>query len=100
MLPGIAFSLDLIETTREYGVSEVLMSSFMAAFIFSVLGAQPLTVAGVTGAFAIGSSSGTFISIHQVPSPFSIKLSMISSFVGQTLQIFISSLVGSTYGQQ
>ena len=50
VLPGIAFSLDLIETTNEYGVAEVLLSSFMAAFIFSVFGAQPLCIAGVTGA--------------------------------------------------
>lgn len=49
VLPGIAFSLDLIETTQQYGVAEVLISSFMAAFIFSVFGAQPLTIAGVTG---------------------------------------------------
>ena len=49
VLPGIAFSLDLIETTQQYGVTEVLISSFMAAFIFSVFGAQPLTIAGVTG---------------------------------------------------
>lgn len=57
VLPGIAFSLDLIETTEQYGVAEVLMSSFMAAFIFSILGAQPLTIAGVTGVqdtFAVG----------------------------------------------
>lgn len=44
VLPGIAFSLDLIETTQQYGVAEVLISSFMAAFIFSVFGAQPLTI--------------------------------------------------------
>ena len=49
VLPGIAFSLDLIETTHQYGVSEVLLSSFLAAFVFSVFGAQPLTIAGVTG---------------------------------------------------
>lgn len=49
MLPGIAFSLDLIETTNQYGVAEVLLSSFMAAFIFSIFGAQPLCIAGVTG---------------------------------------------------
>jgi hypothetical protein len=49
VLPGIAFSLDLIETTQQYGVAEVLVSSFMAAFVFSVFGAQPLTIAGVTG---------------------------------------------------
>ena len=51
VLPGIAFSLDLIETTQQYGVSEVLISSFMAAFIFSMFGAQPLTIAGVTGVY-------------------------------------------------
>ena len=49
VLPGIAFSLDLIETTQKYGVAEVLISSFMAAFIFSIFGCQPLTIAGVTG---------------------------------------------------
>ena len=49
VLPGIAFSLDLIETTGQYGVAEVLLSSFMAAFVFSVFGAQPLCIAGVTG---------------------------------------------------
>jgi hypothetical protein len=49
VLPGIAFSLDLIETTQQYGVAEVLLASFTAAFIFSVFGAQPLTIAGVTG---------------------------------------------------
>jgi hypothetical protein len=49
VLPGIAFSLHLIESTQQYGVSEVLLSSFMASFIFSVIGAQPLCIAGVTG---------------------------------------------------
>ncbi|KAH9480562.1 Putative transporter [Psilocybe cubensis] len=53
VLPGIAFSLDLIETTEQYGVSEVLMSSFMAAFVFSIFGAQPLTIAGVTGPITV-----------------------------------------------
>ncbi|KAJ7246395.1 HCO3 transporter family-domain-containing protein [Mycena rebaudengoi] len=53
VLPGIAFSLDLIETTNQYGVAEVLMSSFMAAFIFSCFGAQPLTIAGVTGPITV-----------------------------------------------
>ncbi|KAF8902338.1 HCO3 transporter family-domain-containing protein [Gymnopilus junonius] len=53
VLPGIAFSLDLIETTQQYGISEVLLSSFMAAFIFSIFGAQPLTIAGVTGPITV-----------------------------------------------
>ncbi|KAF9013359.1 HCO3 transporter family-domain-containing protein [Cyathus striatus] len=53
VLPGIAFSLDLIETTKQYGVAEVLLASFMAAFIFSIFGAQPLTIAGVTGPITV-----------------------------------------------
>ncbi|KDQ62175.1 hypothetical protein JAAARDRAFT_121950 [Jaapia argillacea MUCL 33604] len=53
VLPGIAFSLDLIETTQQYGVAEVLLSSFMAAFVFSVFGAQPLCIAGVTGPITV-----------------------------------------------
>ncbi|KIM78505.1 hypothetical protein PILCRDRAFT_98396 [Piloderma croceum F 1598] len=53
VLPGIAFSLDLIETTQQYGVAEVLISSFMAAFIFSLFAAQPLTIAGVTGPITV-----------------------------------------------
>ncbi|KAF8599454.1 hypothetical protein BDV93DRAFT_497765 [Ceratobasidium sp. AG-I] len=53
VLPGIAFSLDLIETTSQYGVSEVLLSSFMAAFIFSVISCQPLCIAGVTGPITV-----------------------------------------------
>ncbi|KAG6909271.1 hypothetical protein DXG01_001333 [Tephrocybe rancida] len=53
VLPGVAFSLDLIETTGKYGVAEVLLSSFMAAFTFSVFGAQPLTIAGVTGPITV-----------------------------------------------
>ncbi|CAE6487004.1 unnamed protein product [Rhizoctonia solani] len=53
ILPGIAFSLDLIETTNQYGVTEVLLSSFMAAFIFSVFSCQPLCIAGVTGPITV-----------------------------------------------
>ncbi|KAG8682832.1 hypothetical protein FRC11_014335, partial [Ceratobasidium sp. 423] len=53
VLPGIAFSLDLIETTSQYGVTEVLMSSFMAAFIFSVFSCQPLCISGVTGPITV-----------------------------------------------
>ncbi|KAL4249196.1 Bicarbonate transporter-like transmembrane domain-containing protein [Abortiporus biennis] len=53
VLPGIAFSLDLIETTQQYGVAEVLLSSFMASFIFSIFGAQPLCIAGVTGPITV-----------------------------------------------
>jgi hypothetical protein len=71
--PGIAFSLDLIETTGQYGVNEVLLASecgsltnylrgltyylhraaFMAAFVFSIFGAQPLVISGVTGPITV-----------------------------------------------
>lgn len=53
ILPGIAFSLDLIETTGQYGVQEVLLSSFMAAFVASVFGGQPLLISGVTGPITV-----------------------------------------------
>jgi hypothetical protein len=56
VLPGIAFSLDLIEQTGQYGVAEVLLSSFIAAGVFSFFGAQPLCIAGVTGASSRRSS--------------------------------------------
>ena len=49
VLPGIAFSLHLTVVTGQYGVFEILLSSFMASFVFSVFGAQPLCIAGVTG---------------------------------------------------
>lgn len=79
VLPGIAFSLDLIETTRQYGVSEVLVSSFMAAFVFSVFGAQPLTIAGVTGVpWTCIHLVSQFTHFFQDPSRYSIGPSTIS----------------------
>ncbi|KAF8800897.1 hypothetical protein BYT27DRAFT_6819982 [Phlegmacium glaucopus] len=68
VLPGIAFSLDLIETTEEYGVTEVLLASFMAAFIFSVFGAQPLTIAGVTGPITVFNKT-IFNILNKEPNP-------------------------------
>ncbi|KAL1408759.1 hypothetical protein Q8F55_005572 [Vanrija albida] len=53
VLPGLAFSLDLIENTHQYGVQEVLLSSFMAAFVASFLGGQPLLISGVTGPITV-----------------------------------------------
>jgi len=78
VLPGLAFSLDLIvssvrrrgrvsmtcrietpwgalhqETTGQYGVQEVLLATFMAAFVASVLGGQPLLISGVTGPITV-----------------------------------------------
>ncbi|THV03859.1 hypothetical protein K435DRAFT_774721 [Dendrothele bispora CBS 962.96] len=68
VLPGIAFSLDLIETTEQYGVAEVLLSSFMCAFIFSVFGAQPLTIAGVTGPITVFNKT-IFDILEREPNP-------------------------------
>ncbi|KAI0682808.1 anion exchanging protein [Cytidiella melzeri] len=68
VLPGIAFSLDLIETTQQYGVSEVLLSSLMAAFIFSVFGSQPLCIAGVTGPITVLNKT-IFDIIERQPNP-------------------------------
>ena len=36
-------------THHSFGVNEVLMSTVLAAVIFSLLAAQPLTIVGVTG---------------------------------------------------
>jgi hypothetical protein len=49
VLPGIAFSLDLVETAGKYGVVEVFLSSAIAAGVFSVFGGQRLCILGVTG---------------------------------------------------
>ena len=50
ILPALAFSLDMFQNTgSEYGVNEVLLSSVLGAGVFSVFGAQPLVIVGVTG---------------------------------------------------
>ncbi|GIJ82159.1 hypothetical protein Asppvi_000664 [Aspergillus pseudoviridinutans] len=54
MLPAIAYTLDMYRRTGEfYGINEALFSSAMAAMIFSVLGAQPLTIVGITGLISL-----------------------------------------------
>ncbi|KAG8770187.1 hypothetical protein FRC16_006429, partial [Serendipita sp. 398] len=53
VLPAIAFSLDLIETTGQYGVTEVLIASSLAAGLFSLFAAQPLCIVGVTGPITV-----------------------------------------------
>ncbi|KAJ9665602.1 hypothetical protein H2201_004294 [Coniosporium apollinis] len=50
LLPAIAFTLDMYRRTGEfYGINEALFSSALAAMVFSILGAQPLTIVGITG---------------------------------------------------
>ncbi|GFF67994.1 putative transporter C543.05c [Aspergillus lentulus] len=54
MLPAIAYTLDMYRRTGEfYGINEALFSSALAAMIFSVLGAQPLTIVGITGLISL-----------------------------------------------
>ena len=36
-----------------YGVNEALFSSALAALVFSILGAQPLTIVGITGLISL-----------------------------------------------
>ncbi len=54
LLPALAFILDMEDRTNGfYGVNEALLSSAMAAIIFSTLSAQPLTIVGITGLISL-----------------------------------------------
>jgi hypothetical protein len=54
ILPAIAYTLDMYRRTGEFfGINEALFSSAMAAVIFSVFAAQPLTVVGITGLISL-----------------------------------------------
>ena len=54
MLPALAFILDMNRRTDgQYGVNEALFSSALAAMVFSIIGAQPLTIVGITGLISL-----------------------------------------------
>ncbi|KAI3059185.1 hypothetical protein CBS147353_10596 [Aspergillus niger] len=54
ILPAIAYTMDMYRRTGEfYGINEGLFSSALAAMVFSILGAQPLTVVGITGLISL-----------------------------------------------
>jgi len=54
LLPAIAYTLDMYRRTGEfYGINEALFSSALAAMVFSLLGAQPLTIVGITGLISL-----------------------------------------------
>ncbi|KAF2009183.1 HCO3 transporter family protein [Aaosphaeria arxii CBS 175.79] len=54
LLPAIAFTLDMTRRTGEfYGINEALFASALAAMVFSILSAQPLTIVGVTGLISL-----------------------------------------------
>ncbi|KAH0282576.1 hypothetical protein KCU62_g9636, partial [Aureobasidium sp. EXF-3399] len=54
LLPALAYTLDMYRQTGQfYGVNEALFTSALAALVFSILGAQPLTIVGITGLIAL-----------------------------------------------
>ncbi|KAK5062884.1 hypothetical protein LTR84_004959 [Exophiala bonariae] len=54
LLPAMAFQLDMSYNTGGFfGINEALLSSALAAIVFSLLSCQPLTVVGVTGLISL-----------------------------------------------
>ncbi|KAL6232118.1 hypothetical protein BDW75DRAFT_247391 [Aspergillus navahoensis] len=54
LLPAIAYTLDMTRRTGNfYGLNESLFSSALAAMIFSIFAAQPLTIVGITGLISL-----------------------------------------------
>lgn len=54
LLPALAFQLDMSHNTGGFfGLNEALLSSVMAAVVFSIFSAQPLTVVGITGLISL-----------------------------------------------
>ncbi|RYO85992.1 hypothetical protein DL764_009077 [Monosporascus ibericus] len=68
LLPAIAYTLDMYRRTGEFfGVNEALFSSALAAIVFSLIGAQPLTIVGVTGLISLFNfTTYDIISIYDV----------------------------------
>lgn len=54
ILPAIAYTLDMNRRTDGFfGINEALFSSALAAIVFSLVGAQPLTIVGITGLISL-----------------------------------------------
>lgn len=54
ILPAIAYTLDMHRKTGGfYGINESLFSSALAGLVFSLLGAQPITIVGITGLISL-----------------------------------------------
>lgn len=54
LLPALAYTLDMDRRTAGfYGVNESLLSSALAAMVFSTVSAQPLTIVGITGLISL-----------------------------------------------
>ncbi|KAH7316529.1 hypothetical protein B0I35DRAFT_451529 [Stachybotrys elegans] len=54
ILPGMTFANDLfIQTGKSWGTIEIIFSTGFCGLVFSIFSAQPLTILGVTGPFAV-----------------------------------------------
>ncbi|KAF2738700.1 anion exchange family protein [Polyplosphaeria fusca] len=54
LLPAVAYTLDMTRRTGYFfGINESLFSSALAAMVFSIGAAQPLTIVGVTGLISL-----------------------------------------------
>lgn len=55
LLPAIAFQLDMSRRVHYsfFGINEALFASALAAVVFSIFSAQPLTVVGITGLISL-----------------------------------------------
>ncbi|KAF2222880.1 HCO3 transporter family-domain-containing protein [Elsinoe ampelina] len=55
ILPAIAFQLDMSRRTDYtfFGINEALFASALAAIVFSLFAAQPLTIVGITGLISL-----------------------------------------------
>lgn len=70
LLPALAFQLDMRRNTESFfGINEALFSSTLAAVVFSLLSARPLTVVGIT-------SQSTILPKLKVSSTSILRLSL------------------------
>jgi len=60
------------ETNNNFGVNEVLLSSVLAAVMFSLFAGQPLCIVGVTGMSPLMFFGKYKLNLCQVPLQFSI----------------------------
>ncbi|KAK6362605.1 Boron transporter 4 [Orbilia blumenaviensis] len=83
LLPALAYTLDMYRRTGNfYGINEGLLASALAAGVFGVFSAQPLTIVGVTGTLNIPNRVWSFSKIipTYARSHFSIQLHYLQHY--------------------
>ncbi|KAF2150251.1 hypothetical protein K461DRAFT_281488 [Myriangium duriaei CBS 260.36] len=67
LLPAIAFQLDMSRRVGYsfFGINEALFASALAAVVFSIFSAQPLTIVGITGLISLFNYTIYDIAVHQ-----------------------------------